>query len=222
MNTELSEKIVPTSNIEQAINESLPHLRKKYVIDGSFEKSFPHMIEREPGDLRSKTPINFVIRDTAGLYLDLNSLYVEIEVRLTDANFARSAAIIDAECRPFFINNFGQSIWSVIKVYINDVCVENNYHNTQLCNLRQLLTTSNQDAEDAGEIQGCFAKETVAADIAAGTLGAADIVQRIAFTKQDTVKMIAPLSLNISSVRNTSLMAVRSVSNCNPAMQRWV
>ena len=130
MNTELSEKIVPTSNIEQAINDSLPHLRKKYVIDGSFEKSFPHVIEREAGNLRSKTPINFVIRDTAGLYLDLNSLYVEIEVQLMTANFLRPAAIAAEGTRPYFINNFGQSIWSVIKVFINDVCVENNYHNT--------------------------------------------------------------------------------------------
>ena len=170
MDTELSEKIVPTSNIEQAINESLLHLRKKYVIDGSFEKSFPHVIEREPGDLRSKTPINFVIRDTAGLYLDLDSIYVEIELRMTDLNFARSATVTAPEVLPFFINNFGQSIWSVIKVYINDVCVENNYHNTQLCNLRQLLTTSNQDARDAGEIQGCFPKKTVAAGIVDGTL----------------------------------------------------
>ena len=178
------------------------------------------MIEREAGDLRSKTPINFVIRDTAGLYLDLNSLYVEIEVQLTDPNFARTAAIVHEDTKPFFINNFGQSIWSVIKVFINDVCVENNYHNTQLCNLRQLLTTSNQDAADAGEIQGCFPIETVAAEVVNDTLAKDDIKQRIAFTKRNKVKLIAPLSLNISTCQK--YLVVRFVLNCIPAMPRWL
>ena len=199
MNADLSEKVLPSSNIEHAINEALPHLRKRHVIDGSFEKTFPHVIEKEPGDLRSKTPINFVIRDTAGLYLDLDSLHVEIELRTTDINFVRSEDVVNAAKKPFYINNIGQSIWSTIKVYINDVCVENNYHNVQLCNLRHLLTTSNVEADNYGIVQGVFRKNTLTPEILDGALGNQDIVNRIAFTKLNPIKMIAPLHLNIAS-----------------------
>ena len=101
--------------------------------------------------MRNKSPINFIIRDTSGLYLDLSSIYVEVDIVLTKENFSR-AGIGAADVKTYFLNNFGQSIWSVIKVFINDVCVENNFHNTQLSNLRQLLPTSNQDATDYGEM----------------------------------------------------------------------
>ena len=199
MNADLSEKVLPSSNIEHAINEALPHLRKKHVIDGSFEKTMPHVIEKEPGDLRSKTPINFIIRDTAGLYLDLDSIHVEIDLRTTDINFGRSDDIEGADKKPFYINNIGQSIWSTIKVFINDVCVENNYHNVQLCNLRHLLTTSNIEADEMGIVQGGFRKQTIAPETNEDAYAKADIKERIVFSKLDSVKMIAPLNLNIAS-----------------------
>ena len=114
MDVAFSEKVLPTANIVQTINSQMPHLIKKLRVDGSIDAKEKFSVNKEPSDLRSKSPITFIIHDTPGYFLDLSSFYLDMTVLLSDANFDRVG--INAQ-NAYFINNFGQSIWSAVKVF---------------------------------------------------------------------------------------------------------
>ena len=41
------------------------------------------------------------------------------------------------------VNNIGQSMWSAVKVFLNEVSVQSSFHHSQISNVIQILTTSN-------------------------------------------------------------------------------
>ena len=114
MDIAFSEKVLPSTNIVQTINSQMPHLIKQLQIDGSIETKERFIVNKEPSDLRSKSPITFIVHQTPGYFLDLKSFYLEIDIVLQNINFLR-AGVNDAKA--YFINNLGQSMWSAIKVF---------------------------------------------------------------------------------------------------------
>ena len=80
---------------------------------------------------------------------------IDVDLQITLANGQRDGVAI-GNWKAHFINNLSQSLWSVIKVYLNDVCVESNYNNQQTSNLKHILTTPNTLIEERGIVQGIF------------------------------------------------------------------
>ena len=198
MDIAFSEKVLPSTNIVQTINSQMPHLIKQLQIDGSIETKERFIVNKEPSDLRSKSPITFIVHQTPGYFLDLKSFYLEIDIVLQNINFLR-AGVNDAKA--YFINNLGQSMWSAIKVFLNDVSVQSGFHSSQISNLIQILTTTNLAVTNFGALQGAFptTDTSVPNAITDGHLATDEIKKRIAYAKTNPIKLRVPLNLDISS-----------------------
>ena len=192
------ERVIPSHNVKTIINPNLPSLDQLMEIDGSIDLRKNIFIYPEPSDINNLGPIDFVIHETPGYYLDLSSIFLDVKLRLLDGEGARANV---AAWRSYFINNLSQSLWSTIKTSLNNTNIESNYYNQQLSNLHHILSTPNIIVKERGRVQGAFEiepntlRETVNDDL----IGTAPIVDRIAFAKQDTIHLTAPLHLDLSS-----------------------
>ena len=221
MDIAFSEKVLPSSNIVQTINSQMPHLIKQLQIDGSIETKEKFIVNKEPSDLRSKSPITFIIHETPGYFLDLKSFYLELEIVLTNINFVRGG-INDANA--YFINNIGQSMWSAVKVFLNDVSVQSSFHSSQISNLIQILTTSNIAVNNFGILQGAFetTDTSVPNGITAGHLASEGIVKRILYSKTNPIRLRVPLNLDISSADKLMVDGVNMKLVLHPASATYV
>ena len=199
MDEHLKEQILPTENVFQIINSRMPHISKKLQVDGSVQSREGFCVHKEPGDLKLKAPVQFIVHETPNHYIDLGSLQLDIDIALTKSDFTRSAPFNDT--KGYFINNLGQSLWDSVKVFLNDTCVQSTFHNPQICNLVQILNTTNEHVRLFGEPQGAFeVTDTSLPDtVTDAHLAKEDIVERIAFSKKESIKLRVPLNLDIAS-----------------------
>ena len=193
------ERVLPSENVKTIINPNLPSLKQLMEIDGSIDLRKKIYVYPEPSDINHLGPIDFVIHETPGYYLDLSSIIVDVKLRLLDANGERPADV--DPWRSYFINNLSQTLWSTIKVSLNNTNIESNYYNQQLSNLHHILSTPNIIVNERGRVQGAF---EVLTNSVIDTLDAAHIARpaiadRIAFAKQDVIHLTAPLQLDLSS-----------------------
>ena len=193
-----SERIVPTENWVSVIHPHMPTVDKALQLDGSIDHKHTFDIFHEPTDLATKSPLEFIVHPTPNYYLDLQSFYIDVKLQINKADGTRNNI---ANWKAYFLNNLSQSLWSVIKVYLNDTNVESNYFNQQVSNLTHILTTPNQLVKERGFIQGAFAvgPETLVRVVDADHM-AVDIIQdRTAFSKSNTLHIKRPLHLDVST-----------------------
>ena len=111
------ERVIPSQNIKTIINPNLPSLNQLIEIDGSIDLRKKIYVYPEPSDINNLGPIDFVVHETPGYYLDLASITVDTKIRLLSAEGNREG---HAGWNSYFINNLSQSIWSTIKVSLNN------------------------------------------------------------------------------------------------------
>ena len=192
------ERVLPSENVKTIINPNLPSLKQLMEIDGSIDLRKKIYVYPEPSDINHLGPIDFVIHETPGYYLDLSSIIVDVKLRLLDGNGERDN--VDP-WQSYFINNLSQTLWSTIKVSLNNTNIESNYYNQQLSNLHHILSTPNIIVNERGRVQGAFeiGTDTLIDTLVADHIAVDKIVDRISFSKQDVVHLSASLQLDLSS-----------------------
>ena len=196
-----SERIIPTNNIVQIIHPKIPSIDKKVQVDASIESQKSFEIFHEPTDLSTKAPIEFIIHPTVNNYVDLSSFNIDIKLKMYKRVAGTLTRLNRDTWQSYFINNISQSLWSVIKVYLNDVNVQSSYDNQQVSNMRHILTTSNELVDRRGILQGAFKVEkgTLDAEVTDELLAHDSIQKRIDFSKDDTLHIRGPLILDLAS-----------------------
>ena len=195
-----AEAVVPTSKFITVVHPHMPSSDHVAQIDGSIEYRKSFDVTHEPTDLSTKSPVEFIVHGTPNHLIDLSSFVLDVELKITNSDGSNDHR---NDWKTHFINNLTQSLWSVVKIYLNDVCVESNYNNLQISNLKYILTTPSTLVEERGEVQGCFPvsdKSLTHKAVDANHLGADPIIEkRIAFSKADKVHVRGPLQLDLSS-----------------------
>ena len=146
-----AKKLVPTAKILPTIHPRFP-VSKSSIIDQSIENVENCMIFPESSDLNSNTPIEFIIHDSPGLYPDLSTLEIEINLSLLMPNGNRPGA---GE-RAYFIDNLLSSLFPIRKVSIAGVNVETQYAGSYLAHMKHLLEASNECSKKIGRPRGLF------------------------------------------------------------------
>ena len=203
-----AERIVPTANFIKVAHPHMPTVEKVMQIDGSVDHTHTFEVSHEPNDLTSKAPLEFIIHQTPNYYVDLQSFYIDVKLRMTKADGSRA----NVEDWPtYFVNNLSQSLWSVVKVYLNDVCIQSNYDNQQESNLTHILTTPNTVTEERGLVQGAFpiTPDTHNGMVDAGRAAVESVVQRIAWSKTGEVHVRGPLHLDLDTCQKFLVDGVR-------------
>ena len=192
------ERVIPSQNVKTVINPNLPSLNQLMEIDGSIDLRKKIYVYPEPSDINNLGPIDFVIHETPGYYLDLGSITVDAKIHLLNDRGAREDI---GNWNSYFINNLSQTLWSTIKVSLNNTNIESNYYNQQLANLHHILSTPNIIVKERGAVQGAFPVETdtLKDTLDADHMGVASIVDRVTFAKQNVIHLTAPLQLDLSS-----------------------
>ena len=192
--------VVPTESFESIIHPSMPINSRKMIVDPSIEAKQVFEIFPEPTDMKSGTPIDFVVHETPGFFLDTSSVCVDIKLRLNDTK--PEGAVARANLKAYLLNNLCSSLWKTVKVSLNNTNIESNFHNTQLGRLNHLLTTPDEITKMRGYPQGVFPvkKDSPALEMTPGHMTDASTDDRIKFAKQDIVHVRGPLNLDISGL----------------------
>ena len=192
------ERVLPSQNIKSIINPNLPSLDQLMEIDSSIEHKKQLFVYPEPSDIQNRGPIEFVIHDSPGYYLEVSSILLDVKLQLRDAEGARAAP---DTWRAYFLNNLSQTLWSTIKVSLNGTNIESNYYNQQLSNLNHILTTPNIIVKERGQVQGAFPIEpnTLIETLNAGHIAVPAIADRITFSKANEIHLTAALQLDLST-----------------------
>ena len=193
------EVVVPTEAFESVIHPSMPINSRKMIIDPSIEAKQVFEIFPEPTDMKAGAPLDFIIHETPGHFLDTSSISVDVKLRLSDTRTEGTA--LRSALKTYFINNLVSSLWKTVKVSLNNTNIESNFHNTQLARLNHLLTTPDEICKMRGVPQGVFPikKDSNSLEMTAGNM--ADASDRIAFANKDIVHVRGPLNLDISGLK---------------------
>ena len=100
------ERVLPSHNVKTIVNPNLPSLKQLMEIDGSIELKKNIYIYPEPSDINNLGPIEFLIHESPGYYLDLSSIMVDVKLRLLNAEGTRDDIV---EWKAYFINNLTPS-----------------------------------------------------------------------------------------------------------------
>ena len=216
------DRVVPTENIVNVLNQNLPSLLQKMEIDSSIDHQKTTYIYPEPSDIASGGPINFMIHSTPQYYLDMANIYVEFKITLLNSLKTR---VGEGDWKSYFINNLSQSLWSTVKVSLNNTNVESSYHVQQLSNLHHILTTPNLTVENRGKPHAAFPiiPDSIKQTIDAGMIAQEDIVKRIEFSKTvNGVNIIAPLALDIASATKYLMDGVDMKLTLEPSQANYI
>ena len=152
-----AERIIPTDQFVYVTHPSMPQNQSKMVIDTSVQHKQIMEIFPEPGDLTAKSPLEFVIRETQGYFVDMKSILIDIKLRMVDEADEPAAR---NDFKSYFLNNLTQTLWSSVKVSLNNVNTESSFHNQQISHLNHILTTPDDLTRDRGVVQGAFPFKT--------------------------------------------------------------
>ena len=185
----------------------MPQNQSKMVIDTSVQHKQIMEIFPEPGDLTAKTPLEFVIRETQGYFVDMKSILIDIKLRMVDEADEPAAR---NDFKSYFLNNLTQTLWSSVKVSLNNVNTESSFHNQQISHLNHILTTPDDLTRDRGVVQGAFPFRTDSTSLLMTTehMAKPKTVERVIFSKQNGINIRGPLHLDISTSESFMLDGV--------------
>ena len=191
-----AEKLLPSAYVSPTIHSKFPN-EKLSVVDYSIDKIEPCVIYPESVDINSKAPIDFVIHDSAGHFLDLSSLQLEVTLLLRKE---------DDNARPgggdnvYFTNNLLSALFPIRKVFINNQNVETQYAGNHIGAVNHLLKSDNKIARNRGESRGLF--PIISTQI--GTPVTVAICQanntRQTFSKKELIHLRGYLDLDITNL----------------------
>ena len=191
-----NEKSLPTDQYDVILDPELPVVRKKAVLDVSMEDTLDLITYPEPGDLQKLAPTTFVINSKPGYVVDLSSLEIDLKLQIYNA---RNLVDSRADFVGYLCNNLSNSIFKSIKVSLNDVIIESNYHGSQLSRLNHLLTTCDEVSRSVGKPFGVFQikHDLSTLNVTDDRIKEAKRSERLDLFKQDTIHVRGPLNLGI-------------------------
>ena len=151
-----SNRLLPTGNIKPMIHDDFPRQDRKSFVDFSVQDVKPVQILPENTDLNRISTLEFIIHEASEHFIDLNSIELELKLRLLDDDGLRAG--IGADTNVYMINNLLQTMFPIRKTYINDVPISFNYNSSYVSHLRQLLDTEDSLVENKGIPLGAFQK----------------------------------------------------------------
>ena len=203
----LSSKILPSNNIEPTIHPLYPTNKTTYI-DQSVESVQPCKIYPENSDISNGAPIEFVIHECSELYLDLGSIKLEVALRILDDAGLRDG--VDDDAKIYFTNNLLSSLFPVVKVFINNTNVENQYYAHHIGNLNHIKEISNALASNRGRASGVFALEKGGVgSVITDDIQAANAARKV-FSKKEQVYLKGYLNIDIARAINGLLMGPHS------------
>ena len=211
-------KLVTTSKLVPTIHSKFP-ISKSSVIDQSIENVERCTIYPEASDLNSGSAIIFMVNESPGLYIDVASLELEINLSLLKPNDARLAA----GDRAYFINNLLSTLFPIRKVSIAGTNVETQYYGSYLANIKHLLEGNNESVNKIGKPRGLFALDhtKMRSPINQATAQAND--ERMTWSKNgDDVVMRGYLDLDICSLNKFLLDLTNIKISLEPASNPFV
>ena len=189
-------RLIPSANIQATIHPNFPTDKISYI-DHSIEKVTPCVVYPETADFNDLSSIEFVVHESSGNYIDLASLKLEVKLQILDADGVREG--IAADTNVYFINNLLSSLFPILKVYINGVCVETNYHGAHIARLEHIMDIENSLASNRGLVQGLFPINSTQIGPTITNAVLQQNAGRIAFSKQNMIHMKGFLNLDIAT-----------------------
>ena len=193
-----SNKLLPTGNIKPMIHDNFPRQDRKTYVDFSIQDVKPVQIMPENTDLNGISSLEFIIHETSEHFIDLNSIELELKLKLLDDGGARAG--VDGAANVYFINNLIQTIFPIRKTYINDVPISFNYNSSYVSHLRQLLDTEESMVKNKGVPLGAFTNSSTTLGDQMTDAYMGRVEDRKRFSKQEVIHLKGPLDLEISSV----------------------
>ena len=193
-------------------------------------------VEHLPSCLSDDGPIKFAISGDSNYYTDLNSSYLYLEVKLTNADGSNIAD--DAVVGP--INLLGQTLFQQVDVGLNDVLVSdasNLYHYRAMF---ETLLSFGDEARNSQLTMSMFYKDTASSMDNIDNDNAGLVTRRAMMARSRTVQLIGKIhsdiffqdryllngvDLNIKLIRNSNPMVLMAAANstyklkiCNASM----
>ena len=217
------EVVVPTEAFESVIHPSMPINSRKMIIDPSIEAKQVFDIFPEPGDMKAGNPLDFIIHETPGYFLDTSSISVDVKLKLNDIRQPAGERVARGALNTYFINNLVSSLWKTVKVSLNNTNIESNFHHPQLARLNHLLTTPDEISKRRGVPQGVFPIETDSGALGV-TVAHLDRVasERVTFATGNTVHVRGPLNLDVSGLETFMLDGVNMKVTLEPISSRYL
>ena len=214
------EVVVPTEAFESVIHPSMPINSRKMIIDPSIEAKQVFEIFPEPTDMKAGAPLDFIIHETPGYFLDTSSISVDVKLRLSDTR--TEDRVLRNALKTYFINNLVSSLWKTVKVSLNNTNIESNFHNTQLARLNHLLTTPDEISKMRGVPQGVFPikKDSGNLDMINAHMG--EVNERVTFATRDIVHVRGPLNLDVSGLNAFLLDGVNMKVSLEPIDPKYL
>merc|ERR1739842_209853 len=209
------EVVVPTESFE-SINS------RKMIIDPSIEAKQVFDIFPEPGDMKAGNPLDFIIHETPGYFLDTSSISVDVKLKLKDIRQPAGERVARGDLNTYFINNLVSSLWKTVKVSLNNTNIESNFHNTQLARLNHLLTTPDEISKMRGVPQGVFPIEKDSGELEMTDAHLGEVSERVTFATRDTVHVRGPLNLDVSGLDAFMLDGVNMKVSLEPIHPRYL
>ena len=217
-----AERILPSDNIVSVVHPHMPSIDQQIQIDRSIDHAQTIEVFPEPRDIAAITPLEFIVHSSPGYFIDLSSIIIDVKLKIYPESGDRDDI---ADQNVYFINNLSQTLWSAIKVYLNNTIVESNYNNQQIANFYHILTTPNDLVKERGVVQGAFPinPENMADAINRGGLvGDASIVSRVQYAKKEVVHVRGPLHLDLSTCTKFLVDGVNMRIVLDPSSPRFL
>ena len=150
-----AEIMVPTQSFQNVIHPSMPQFLRQMYVDTSVVGKRIFEIYPEPTDMDARTSLTFVCHETAGYFIDTSNIQVDMKLKLKDTALVEPVVVRD-NFKGYLANNLCSSLWSTVKVTLNNTNIESNFHNQQLSRLTHLLSTPDEITKQRGYPQGAF------------------------------------------------------------------
>lgn len=143
--------------------------------------------------LTDSGPIKFAISGDSNYYLDLNSSYILLEVKITKDDGDDIEAAGDSSP----INNFGHSLFQQMDVSLNDVIVSNTSNLYHYRALLETLLSYSPEAKESQLTMGLYAKDTAGHMDNVGGDNAGLVARRAITGVSNTVQLVIRPHLDI-------------------------
>ena len=116
-----AERVLPSDNIVSIVHPHMPSIEQQVQIDRSIDHTQSFEVFPEPRDIAAIAPLEFIVHSSPGYFVDLSSIIIDVKLKIYPEGGDRGDI---AGQHVYFINNLSQTLWSAIKVYLNNTIVE--------------------------------------------------------------------------------------------------
>ena len=196
-----AEIMVPTQSFQNVIHPSMPQFLRQMYVDTSVVEKRIFEIFPEPSDMEARSPLTFVCHETSGYFIDASNILVDMKLKLKDTALVEPV-LVRANFKGYLANNLCSSLWSTVKVTLNNTNIESNFHNQQLSRLTHLLSTPDEITKQRGVPQGAFPIKNYSSklEMVSEHMDDPKIIERIKYSSSEIVHVRGPLGLDMSTL----------------------